>query len=328
MTSDDTKSCGGKYYEFESVAKKAMKEYDVAYRKIEFLTEETNVYFRVESENGESYALKIFQEESSSIDDNMAEVFFVSNISGVETPEIVENRHGSGITVVESESFDKPKRTALYTWMDGEDFYENETEELFVKLGEITAQLHIKTRDIIIPAFIKPKRWDKVFYYDGELPVYGERKYSVFIDDETKKIMDGIVPYLNSRLEGLYGNKKPQLIHADLNPWNVRIFEGKIRILDFEDAMLGFPVHDLAIILYYYRYSKDWDFEKVKGLVLSGYKNVIPDAEFNGEDIEMLMIARRVNFLNYSLVIDENPCDYIRICSERISAFMDERNLR
>ena len=35
--------------------------------------------------------------------------------------------------------------------------------------------------------------------------------------------MDFIIPVIDKKLSELYKNDTPQLIHADLNPWNILI---------------------------------------------------------------------------------------------------------
>lgn len=309
----------------EDVARRALEFYPVEPEHVEFLVEETNVFFRVQDTRGKSFALKVFQEESSCLDDNNAEVYFLEQLQDIPTPRVIRNRQGEGITLAHTPHFPIPKRVAMYTWMEGEDLDGKETPSRFFQLGSLMAQLHVQTRDWDIPAHIHPKKWDNVFYYDGETPVYREPQYAPFVEHDTIETMDRIIPFLNERLQALYAKGTPQLIHADLNPWNVKIHGEQMRVLDFEEAMLGFPVHDMAVMLYYYRYDPKFCFAEVKRSVMEGYRSQVPEAQFDDEQIEMLMIARRVNFLNYALVIDDDPAPFIRMCTGRIQEFLEGR---
>ncbi len=307
----------------KKVAEKAMERYDMKYAELDFLVEETNVHFKIKTDEGELFALKIFQEESSDLNDNKAEVYFLSCLKNIETPAVVMNKEGEGITIVESEWTERPKRIAVYSWMDGEDLDGKETPENFRKLGKLAAQLHSQTIELDIPEYITPKRWDKVFYYPDEKAVYHEEKYQKYLTNETVEVMDKVIPILNRRLSELYEGKKPQLIHADLNPWNVKVHEDRLRVLDFEEAMYGLPVHDLAIMLFYYRNDKNFDYEEVKASVIKGYNEVYPEVRFEDDTLEMLMIARRVNFLNYCLYLDDAPEDYVKRCTAIIKEYLD-----
>jgi len=66
---------------------------------------------------------------------------------------------------------------------------------LFYMVGKIMAKLHLQTERIEIPDFITPKRWDKVFYYEGEKAVYRDEKNPEFISEKTMDVMDRIIPF-------------------------------------------------------------------------------------------------------------------------------------
>lgn len=309
------------------IAELALEKYDITVDKIEYLIEETNVFFKVRDSSGNLYALKIFQELSSKIEDNLAEVFLIDTIkknSDIVVSEVVEAKTHEKIVIVDSKYTQIPKRVALYRWIEGEDFKGNESDDRYYKLGQLAAKLHLATKDITIPANLSPKKWDKVFYYRDEKPVYKEEHFQKYLDKEYHDIMDFIIPYLDEKLSEFYINSTPQLIHADLNPWNVRVYKDELRLLDFEEAMLAYPIHDLAILLFYYRYSQENDYEKVKNLIYDGYRSISALPKFSEYQLELLITARRVNFLNYILEVDDNPTEYINTNIQRVKSFIDK----
>jgi len=306
----------------KKVAERALLDYDIEYKEIEFLVEETNVFFKIKASDETQYALKIFQEESTDLNDNKAEIFFLSNLKNIETPVVILNKYSEGITIVDSELTEIPKRVAVYSWLQGEDFDGKETPDNFQKLGRLAAQLHVQTAEFTIPKTIHPKKWDKVFYYPDEKAVYKQEKYRKNITEQTIEIMDKIIPILNEKLANLYNGQQPQLIHADLNPWNVKIYNDKLRVLDFEEAMFGLPIHDLAIIFFYYKNDKNFNYEEVKANVIKGYNEVFPERVFDDETLDMLMIARRVNFLNYSLYLEDAPEEYMKRSTNLIRSYL------
>ncbi|WBW95614.1 phosphotransferase enzyme family protein [Oceanirhabdus sp. W0125-5] len=220
---------------------------------------------------------------------------------------MVYSNTGDGIITIESKYTSTIKRVALYKWIEGKDFHGCETAEWFYKLGILTAKLHEGTNKLNIPKNLSPKSWKEVFYYNGEVGVYKEEKYQKFLNEEYHKVMDFIIPYLNERLPQYYQTGESQLIHADLNPWNIKIYKNELRLLDFEEAMLGYPIHDFAIMLFYYRYDQNFNCNDVKRDYFEGYNSIRALPEFDEYDLELLMTARRVNFLNYVLQIHENP---------------------
>ena len=315
----------GKKRRLHKVAEEALKEYDMRVDKISYLTEETNILFKVQDTNKNKYALKIFQEESSKIEDNLAEVFLINQVaknSDIKVPEVVSAKNGENIVQIIYEGFEIPKRIALYQWIDGKEIDGREDYDYFYKLGKVAAKLHDATSGIVLPKDINPKKWDKVFYYSGEVAVYKQPKYQKFLSHKFHEIMDFIIPYLNEKLSGYYTSSKPQLLHADLNPYNVWTYRNEIRLIDFEEAMNALPLHDLAIALFYYKYDQNFEYDKVKDKLFEGYNSIKKLPDFNEYDIELLIAARRVNFLNYVLLIMDNPKEYIEVNTERLEKFI------
>lgn len=321
----------GKKRRLKRLASYALSFYDIHVKNLDFLAEETNIFYKVVDANGTKYALKIFQEESSSIEDNLAEVFFINTVrenTDLTVPSVIPSKDNEYVLTLETKYFDIPKRVAIYTWVDGKDFDGMETDQRFYRLGQITAQLHNATKKTVFPKDISPKKWDKVFYYRDEVPVYKEEKYQKFIDQDYHKVMDFIIPYLDKKLSDYYIGAAPQLIHADLNPWNIKLHKGEMRIIDFEEAMYGMPLHDFAIMLFYYRYDKNFDYENVKKHFFAGYESINKLPKFTEFDIELLITARTVNFLNYVLVIDDDPKQYCATRIKRVEEFIKKYNIK
>ncbi|MEX1378286.1 MAG: phosphotransferase [Eubacteriales bacterium] len=317
----------GKKRRLKKLAIDVLKQYDIHIRAVVFLAEETNVFYKVVDTTGKKYALKIFQEESSTIDDNLAEVFLINEIStktDIKVPSVIASKSNQSITVVETDCFDTPKRAALYSWVNGVALDGHESDQLFYALGQMTAKLHVATKDTIIPSSIHPKKWDKVFYYNGEVPVYKEEKYQKYLSDEYHRLMDFIIPFLDEELPKYYLGAKPQLIQGDLNPWNVRLHGGELHLLDFEEAMFALPVHDIAIMLFYYKNDEKFDYENVKKNIFSGYSSIAPLPEISEYDIDLLILARFVNFLNYVLLIEDDPTEYCTTRIKHIQNFIDK----
>ena len=317
----------GKKRRLKKLAIEALSHYNLSIKTLEFLAEETNIFYKVIDTDDNKYVLKIFQEESSTIEDNLAEVFLINEISGktdITIPAIIYSKSDEAITTIETECFDTLKRTALYKWVDGTEVDGHENDAIFFAMGQLMAKLHLATKDTIIPDDIHPKKWDKVFYYRDEVPVYKQEKYQLYLDDNYHSVMDFIIPFLDKALPKYYTGQKPQLIHGDLNPWNIRLHKGVLRLLDFEEAMFALPVHDIAIMLFYYKYDKNFDYKTVKQNIFSGYSSIAPLPDFTEYDIDLLITARYVNFLNYVLLIDDDPKEYCMSYIKRVEEFIEK----
>jgi Ser/Thr protein kinase RdoA (MazF antagonist) len=317
---------------FDAVAKQAIDRYDIQLQEMSFLAEETNILYKLSDVKGNKFLLKIFQENSSTLKDNLLEVFvmnLVSHRGGISIPSILSSKCGSKIQEIKLDEDSPPIRVAIYSWLEGKDLDGNETEERFIQLGELTARLHIATYGEKIPKTFSPKRWDSIFYYQEDTVVYKNSEYQRYLSREYHEIMDRIIPDLNNQLSRYYQKNEEhlQLIHSDLNPWNVLVRGNVMHIIDFEDVLLGLPLHDIAILLYYYRYEEEYNFDDVKRLFFNGYEKIRPLPVFEEFDLDLLMTARRINFLNYILIVSEDPSSFIEKSLPRVKEFIQKYKL-
>ena len=156
--------------------------------------------------------------------------------------------------------------------------------------------------------------------------VYHDEKYVIYFSEEVRIFLDRFIAYLDDILPKYY-KEDSFLIHADLNPWNVKLHDGEIRLLDFEEGMLGNAVHDIAIMLFYYRYDPNYNYDEVKESYLKGYSNISLLPKFTDFDIDLLIMARTANFINYVLYIEEEPGNYIKTRILRLKDFVERYNL-
>lgn len=306
-----------------AILPKALDKYDLDVVKTDFFCQYTNVFYKVYDSAGEVYGLKICQEESNKLEDNLCEVFFLSQLCDkvdFPVPQIVKNKDGMGVTLISSDVFDIPKRTILYKWIEGKEFESNRTEELFFELGRAMAQLHKVTDGVSIPVKIEPKKWDNVFYFRDEGVVFENEPFRDGFGNKGIELYSNAIDFANKHLQTIIEKYPLILLHGDINPWNVLLCDGKLGIIDFEDSILGYPAQDIAVMLSYYRYHKEYKEFKVS--LLSGYNSEIPTAKFDEFELEILMIARRLNFINYVLIIQENPWEYINTSLKRVDEFL------
>lgn len=316
----------GRIRRARKIVLEGLKEYDIKIDRLDFLEEATNIFFKIKSGN-EKYAVKIYQELSSNLDDSLIEAHFlkeVRNKTDIIVPEVVNNRSDEPITVVDTKFAEIPKRIAVYTWMDGTEFDEREKEEHFVQIGKIMAKLHQLSETIEIPDDLKPKKLDKVLYYAGDDYFYKYPKHQKKITKEYSELMDFVIPYLDKQLVKLY-DADTILIHGDFNPYNIRLHKDEVRLLDFEDSSAGQPIHDIAILFFYYQF--DDNYEVYKKAFLKGYRQIKHLDDLDEEVLDLLMIARRVNFMNYILEINEKPEKYIQLNMERLKNYLKKYNV-
>ncbi len=308
----------------EGIARAALTLYEGDFTSLSYFAGEVSMVFKVTDSRYRKFALKIY-DNASNLDDNFIEVLILESIrerSAISVAEIVKNREGRSITIYEDVASTTSYRIVLFKWLEGEDLRNNESPERFFQLGQLIADLHLVTKEIDIPENLAPKKWDQVFYFRDEVAVYQEKQYGSQVNSEFKALMDAAIPYLDKKLLEIYGSGKPQLLHGDLNPWNLKIHGDALALIDFEDAILGLPVHDLAILLFYYEQDERYGYALIKEKILNGYRS---RSELYGpveDQIKLLSMARNVNLLNYVLTLKRHRPKFIEQGLVKLKTFL------
>lgn len=313
----------GRIRRSKKIIEMGLEYYDIDVDKMSFLEEATNIFYKVVDKSGRKYAAKVYQEINSNLDDAMVEMHFLklmADKTGIRVPKPVMNQKGDYITYFDTPYEEMKKRVSLYEWLPGSDIDEKEKVEHFYEIGKIMAEMHNVTAKHELPDNLNPKKIDKVLYFAGDEYFYKMDKYKSKVKPETYKLLDYVIPYLDGHMGKLY-NDNPFLIHGDFNPYNVRLDKDKINILDFEDACLGYEIHDIAIFLFYYQL--DEAYEDFKEAFYKGYRS-LRDIEIDEDLLKMLMIARRVNFMNYILAISDDVENYLDVNTKRVMDYLKE----
>lgn len=309
----------------DTIVKKGLENYSDIFQSINFFTKETSTIYKVVNTESETFALKIYDDNSSNVLDNQIEVLILEAIQkkgSIPTTTLVKNKDNQFLTVHHNSATNTSYRMVLSRWLEGSDLEHKETPALFFNLGQLVAELHLITKEMTIPKDLEPKKWNQVFYFRDEKAVYHEGQYQNIVSEEFKTLMDLAIPLLNQKLQQLYDIAPPQLLHGDLNPCNIKLQDGQLALLDFEDAILGHPIHDLAILLFYYEDHDQFSYELVKNKVLEGYRSVSRLPNLEEQTIKMLSIARTVNFLNHVLTLEEDYSKFIKKSLEKLKAYL------
>lgn len=327
MKKYDELTAHGKKLRLRKIIEIGLQSYELDIKSFRFFEEATNMLYKLVDVNGTNYMLKVFDDVNSTLEDNWVEVFMIDacrDLASVPVPNVLAAKNGDEIISITSKYSEEAKRMIIYQWVDGHEFDEHETDEGFIALGNSMAVLHEATEKLSVPEHIKPKVFNKVYYFKDEKAVYKEDQYQKFLSPEYHEMMDKLVPFVDQELSKLYNKPGVQLIHGDINPWNILVDQGNIQIIDFEDTSLGYPIQDLGITLFYYRFDDNFDYEKVKKLLFEGYKQVRPLPDFTDFELEVIMMARRLNFMNYILLVSDDPKNYIETNVKRIYKVLDK----
>jgi len=315
----------GKLRRMRKLAVKVIADYDLPVEWIKFLADDTNISFKVRTLDGNNYVLRIYSDEETTLKENLAEVFWLEALkrdTDLRITEPVLRVDGSAVTIANQPGIPGDKRCILFTWVPGQALEGNLNAKNYFKLGVTMAKLHNHAESLRpLPEFIQPKKWDKVFYYPDEPVVYDDPHYRHLFNEKQVKIIDRAISIANREFAGLYADAGSQiLIHGDLHYWNVNLYRGELYIMDFEDVMLGYPVQDIAITLYYGRHREDYP--GLREAFQAGYTSLRKWPVARQAQIKTLQAARSINFVNYVARIEDSPQDYINARCKELEEFI------
>ncbi|UCD98376.1 MAG: phosphotransferase [Chloroflexota bacterium] len=316
----------GQLRRLRKLAIKALQNYDLPVKWIKFFTLETNTMFKIRSEQGEDFVLRIYSDEETTLKENQTEIFWLNALlsdTDLRVTEPVSRRDGEYITVTSVPGVPGEKRCVLFRWIPGRELERQLTAGNYFKLGTVMAILHDHAESLKpLPRSIQPKKWDKVFYYPDEPVIYKSREYSQLFPPRRVDLIDQVIAKADEEFRRLYTDVNRQiLIHGDLHYWNVHVYRGELYIMDFEDVMLAYPVQDIAITLYYGRSREDY--AVLREAFQEGYTSLRNWPVDRVGQLETLMAARSVNFINYVARIDSSPEEYIEERCAELEVFLE-----
>lgn len=317
----------GKLRRLRTLALKALENYDVDVQDLRFLTVETNTMFTVHTVDGERFVLRIYSDEETTLLENRAEMFWLNAIArdtDIRVTEPILRSDGESVTIVSVPGVPGDRRCALFRWVPGQMLEQNLQPAYYAALGETMARLHEHAASLNpLPSDIRPKMWDKVFYYPDEPVIFRDPAYRQHFPPERLAIIEDVIVRADTLFAELFADPgELMLIHGDLHYWNVHVHRGQIYVIDFEDVMRGYPVQDVAVTLYYGRHRADYP--ALRAAYEEGYTRVRAWPATDERQLQTLMAARTVMFINYIARVQDEPEEYLTGWFDGLKRFLNE----
>lgn len=275
---------------------RSLSQYDFGAFEFESINHEFNSTFRVTTQVGEQYALRVNVNSDRTRENLNAEIFFVSKLTSVNTPRPVKNGSGQFVTTGWHEASGRELSAVVYTWLDGAEVGDEPTIEQIVAMGAAMAKLHAEAEDLALPAGADLPRIHAFLWGQKDMLLSPLSTLS----EEDKSVIAAVKIEIESVVDALSREDTVRPIHADIHPYNVMWHEGELSVFDFDDSAIGLPVQDLATTLYYL------DTEEQDQALLAGYSSVRELPKFTERQMKLLRIQRRIILLNY-LFETSNP---------------------
>jgi Ser/Thr protein kinase RdoA (MazF antagonist) len=274
------------------IAGKALKLYPFEVKEVSLINNDYNATFKVASNDGQLFALRININSPRTSENLKAEVSWVNHLykdGRVKVAKPIATSQGDLFASIQHDHVARDLHCVLYAWLPGSEL-EDEPELIQIKaLGEAMAQMHIVAREFELPANSNLPSLDHVMWWTEDF-LLSEKSV---LDQESKDLVAKTLHVIDAHIKSLYVGATPIVVHADLHGGNVLWDMDSLFVLDFDDSGIGLPVQDLATAIYYL------DTPEQDEALREGYSNVAPLPEMSEGDLEVFLIQRRIILLNY-----------------------------
>lgn len=300
----------GQARRMRQVAERALAAYDLDATRLRYVATETNTIFRVDDAAGRSFALRVGAPRQDTDVDVATELAWVAALNRETHLPVVHafpNRNGDFMTIAGDADVPEERRCVMFRWLPGAVLDDRATPGTYAELGKVAAGLAEHGQRWKPPPGLHPLVWDRIFYYPTEPVVMFDPTHRRVMTPARTKVFREVMDRAEAELTRLRDVQPRGWLHGDLNPWNAMVYRGRVTVFDFEDVTVGPAVQDVATTLFYGR-ERD-NYWELRRAFQEGYERVRPwPVEYEGQ-LELLMAARSIMFVNYVIRIGDDSDD-------------------
>lgn len=313
----------GKIRRLHGAARSALSHYDIEVARLRCVARDTNTTFRVDTLDGRTFALRVGAPRSDTLVDTPTELAWLDSLAtepSIHAAHPHRNRLGEFMTLIDHPGVPHERAYVLFDWLPGTPIGDGADRDDYRLLGEVAARLHDHGERWQRPPGLQPLVWNRVFYYPDEPVVLYRPEYRHLMTPDRVDVVVAVAEMCEAELSRLHREVPVSILHGDLHPWNVIRDRDMLYVFDFEDLMVGAPVQDIAITLFYNRTHDDY--AGLRAAFRHGYTTLRPwPVEYEGQ-LELLMAARTVMFINYVLRLDLAPDEYVPMAVDRVASVL------
>lgn len=302
------------------VALEAARRFGLDVDRLEVHTHSYNTTYALTTPEGRRVALRLGTSSTSDAAAVLVQQEWQVALAAetdVSVPVPLQTTDGGWVATVPSEALGRDVLVTCAGWLEGDDVGRPDTEVAHA-LGRTMALMHRHARSWALPPGAALRRLDTPLFGDEDrltgAPGLGE---------ETRDVLARARALCDDAFARAFASAEVVLLHADLHGHNLKWHEGRLAVLDFDDAGLAVPALDLAVSAFYLRSGDAAPEEALR----AGYAEVAPLPDVAPDVLEALVASRQLLLANDLLTSStaqwrDRAQDYLGVSVHRLGHWL------
>ncbi len=303
------------------LAHEALAAYDLGTVRLTLLAHLFNTTFRVDTEAGGRYVLRIHRSGTPTVETVNAELAWLQALrqdTSLEVPTPVPTRAGTFLTTATAKGTPSPHICVLFHWLNGRQVDAGLKPTHLERTGALMAQLQDHAARFGPPPGFARGRVDYPVEMARHLPdpfspaviAYCRTLVADTLSEPEAEQVVAVIERVRLAEQALgisVGARPPTfgLIHADLHQYNLLFEGGTVRAIDFDDCGFGPLLYDLAVPLTMLQDRSNYP--ALRAALLRGYRQVRPLSAEHEAYLDTFMALRHLQDTLWVLEYRKHP---------------------
>ena len=255
-----------------------------------------NEIYQLVSPAGDKWTLRLQRpgyQSRESLASEMSWLMALRQEGIVATPIPHAGRDGAWVQSVADPASGERREVVLFTWEEGtHPTIDMDLLPCFRTLGAIIARMHAHSRIWTRPASFTRFRWD-VESALGEAGRWGRWRDGLGMNAARVELFGNVVTVIRERL-AVFGDGPARfgLVHCDLRLANLLLWDGTVKVIDFDDCGFSWYMADVANCVSFYEHLPRA--RQLIAALLEGYRTVCTVSQAEEEEIPTFLMFRRL----------------------------------
>jgi Ser/Thr protein kinase RdoA (MazF antagonist) len=289
-------------------ALEALKAFPIQLEDIQPICLSENVTFRIIPRDSQThYALRLHRPGYNSLAELNSERQWARALkeAGLAVPESLSTIKGHYFYPVDIPATSERRLSGMTTWLPGIPLNEHlpgctalrAREQIYRQIGALVAKSHNQSTSWKEPPGFQRRRLDAEGLV-GEDPHWGRFWEHVALTRSESGLLQRTRQQIHAVLGRLGMDPSTfSLIHTDLNPDNIVFKNGKLAMIDFDDAAYGWHMYDIASALFDERNHPD--FASLRASFFDGYQEHRPLGERQVRTLDLFLLIRGLALIGW-----------------------------